>query len=145
MLAIVGSIAALVLTVGLNSVIDFHTFLVDVDNSENFLKERMIINNVDFTPSANTVIISVRNIGLNQLTIQSIAITNIDTQINILLANDPSVNTYVVQAKSKFTTPALATSCTFTPASDCATANYNISIVTDRGNIFENEVIPFRL
>ena len=151
MLGIVGTIAALVLTFGLTSIYDFNTFLIDVDVSESALKERLIINNVDFTADGTTVTIHVRNVGLNQLQIESISIINIATQDVILLYNDPNnTQTFIVLPKTKFSTPALENTggCTFSdtaPLSGCAAANYVITIVTSRGNIFENEVRPFRL
>ena len=99
MLGIVGTIAALILTFGLSSILDFHTFLVDVDISENTLKERLIINNVDFSNANKNIVIYLRNVGLNDITIDSIAVTNIDTQINILLDN-ADTTPLVLQAKA---------------------------------------------
>jgi len=77
MLGIVGAIAALVLTLGLSSITDFQTFLIDVDISEAALKENFIVEYTSFTVDAKTVILYVRNIGLNTVTIESIAIIDI--------------------------------------------------------------------
>ena len=146
MLAIVGSIAAIVLTIGLTSITDFATFLVDVDISEDTLKERIVINNVDFNNANKNVKIYLRNVGLNDITIDSIAITNIDTQESILLDN-ANTSPLVIQAKAIGNTGDLTTTISCADFSDtiCKDVNYNISVVTSRGNIFEMEVRPFRL
>lgn len=147
MLGIVGTIAALVLTFGLGSIYDFNAFLIDVDQSEASLKERVVINNVDFQADGD-IQIYVRNVGLNDVIIESFAITNIDTQIHILFKNDPSSDLLVLNPKTvgnKLFTDSL---CATFPSADTScliTAVYNISIVTTRGNIFENEVRPFRV
>ena len=87
-----------------------------------------------------------RNVGLNDITIDSIAVTNIDTQMNIFLDN-ADTTPLVLQAKAIGNTGNLATtiSCDNFSVTACKDANYNVSIVTSRGNIFENEVRPFRL
>jgi len=146
MVGIVGGIAALILTFGLASILDFQTFWIDTDQSDITLKERLVINNVTFYTNG-TVQIYVRNVGLNIVTIESFSITNIDTQINIILANDPSTDLLTLTPKAlgwkAFASGAPCT--TFPAASACATANYDVRIVTERANIFYNEVRPFRL
>ena len=153
MLGIVGTIAALILTFGLSSILDFHTFLVDVDISENTLKERLLINNVDFNAGNGEITIYVRNVGLNNVTIESFMITNIDTQVNILFKNNPTTDLLVLQAKTvgfkvfpNDSSDNLCAAFSLVSGANClSTSNYDIRIVTDRGNIFENEVRPFRL
>jgi len=144
MLGIVGTAAALVLTFGLASIFDFNQFLVDVDITENTLKESFIVEFVEFNVGALTVDIHVRNIGLNDVTVDSISIVNIDTQVFILLQTDVA---QVVQPKTKSTiTTDNVTGCvTFAaPAANCTSATYEITIATGRGNIYSIEAVPLR-
>jgi len=148
MLGIVGSVAAIILTFGLASILDFQIFFIDADQSDSTLKERLVINNVKFFANGD-IQIYVRNVGRNIVTIESFAITNIDTQIIILLKNDPNTDLLVIQAQTLGNTPLYTDGlCATFPSVDAScliTANYDIRIVTERGNIFSNEVRPFRL
>jgi len=157
MLGIVGVIAAIILTFGLASILDFQTFLIDVEETENTLKERIVINNVAFNAGNGELIIYVRNVGLNIVTIESFMITNIDTQVNILFKNDPTSDLLVLQAKTvgnkvfpnesaDNTGDNYCTAFSLVSGANClSTSNYDIRIVTDRGNIFVAAVKPFRV
>jgi len=146
MLGVVGAIAALVLTLGLSSITDFQTFLIDVDITEDTLKEKFIVEYTSFTVNAKTVVIYFRNIGHNTITIESIAITDIDTQDLLLLETsvDDFTSGLVIQPKTREDITVTADSCMFIVDTPCVDTNYLISIVTSRGNIYEIEVIPFR-
>jgi len=144
MLGIVGTVAAIILTLGLTSIYNFNTFLIDVDVEEDFIKENFIVQFVEFNIGFKTVDLHVRNIGLTDITVDSISIVNIDTQKFILLQTDVAK---VVQPKDKLTiTTAEVTDCVnfAAPAADCTDANYRITISTGRGNIYEIVVVPLR-
>jgi len=147
MLGIVGTVAALVLTFGLAAIFDFNQFLVDVDITENTLKERFIVEFVEFRIDELKVYITVRNIGLNDITIDSISIVNINTQKFILLQTDAAK---VVQPKTKLTFPtddvdsSICTTNFAAPATGCTDASYRITLATGRGNIYSIDVTPLR-
>ena len=145
MLGIVGTTAALLLTFGLAAIYDFNTFLIDVDVTEDKLKESFIVQFVEFdvTPSnsSSDVLITVRNIGLNDITVTSISIVDIDAQTFILLADDVAE---VVQPRTKSTITQTTTCPNFVIDDACMSATYKITIATGRGNIYSIETVPLR-
>jgi len=160
MLGIVASIAALVLTLGLSSIIDFQTFLIDVDVSENQLKESFIVEFVEFDIGTVNVLITVRNVGLNDITIDAISIVNFATQLSIA-HEKPHLDVItggavIIQPKTRQTLTVATTCvdpltidvtdlCIGNPEADATTVkNYVITISTGRGNIYEIEAIPLR-
>jgi len=145
MLGTVGTIAAIVLTFGLGSIYDLNTFLIDVDATEDTLKENLIIAFVEFdvTPSnsSSDVIITVRNTGLNDITIDSISIVDIDTQTFIALQTDTAK---VIPPKTKDKVTVTTTCPNFVVDDACMSANYKIILSTVRGNVYEIEAVPLR-
>jgi len=139
MLGVVGMVAAGILTLGLSSITDFQTFLLDVSITDQSLKESFIVEYVHFsTDSSGDVNIWVRNVGLNDVTIESIAITNIDTQELIKLKDDTN---YKINARD-MELIIINTSFDFS-TSTYSDASYRISLVTTRGNIYETEARPY--
>ena len=144
MLGIVGAISALILTSGLSAVTNFQQFLIDVDLTEEFLEERFIVEFVDFTPGGLTVDIYVRNIGVNLVTIHSISIVETSDQNFILLQN---TDAFLIQPRSRtvITTDDVTGCASFGSGTDCIlNKTYRITLVTDRGNIYSIETVPFR-
>jgi len=138
-------ISALILTSGLTAVTNFQQFLIDVDLTEEFLEERFVVEFVSFTvPNSKTVDIYVRNIGLNAVTISSISIVEITDQNFILLQNDDA---FIIQPRTREKITTDPADCTDDHAvdSDCVLGKtYRITLVTDRGNIYSIETVPFR-
>jgi len=143
MLGIVGTVAALVLTIGLGSIYDFNTFLVDVGSTEEDLKENFVVEFVEFQIGTDDIKLHVRNIGLNQVTINTISVVNIDTQILTKSVTDLSE---VIPPRDKAEIQVELTGCAVfaAPAADCTDASYRITLLTGRGNIYEIEVVPLR-
>ena len=144
MLGIVGIIAALVLTLGLGPILDFNTVLINAEIEEDVIKGDIIIEFVEFNVGTLTLDIHVRNVGLTDVTVDSISIINTDTQKFILQQTDVG---QVVQSKTKeaITTDNVIDCVIFAaPAVNCTDANYRITISTERGNIYEVGAVPFR-
>jgi len=145
MLGIVGTIAALVLTLGLGSIYEFNTFLIDVDIAEDVIKESFIVEFVEFdvtpTNTNDDVIITVRNIGRTDITIDIISIVNIDAQTFIAHQIDTAK---VIQPKTKDTISVETTCPNFVIDDACMSATYRITLTTVRGNIYEIEAVPLR-
>lgn len=148
MLGIVGAISALILTSGLSAVTNFSQFLIDVDLTEEFLEERFVVEFVSFkTPNSKDVEITVRNIGLNAVTISSISIVEITDQNAIQLPNSTISGNNIVQPRTVEVLTVTAINCTnnFAAGSDCIlNKTYRITLVTDRGNIYSIQTVPFR-
>lgn len=144
MLGIVGAISALILTSGLSAVTNFQQFLIDIDLTEEFLEERFVVEFVEFEKNAKTVKIYVRNIGLNLVTIDSISIVETSDQNFILLQNDDA---FIIQPRTREVITTDETNCAavFTANAACIlNKTYRITLVTDRGNIYSIETVPFR-
>ena len=143
MLGVVGSIAAIILTTGFSSITNFQQFLIDVDATEEVLQESFIIEFVNFKDTTDDIDIFVRNIGLNKINIDSITIVDISAQTHILLDNDISVD---INPRTREKIEILETDCSvvFSLGNVCTDTTYKITLVTDRGNIYSIEAVPFR-
>ena len=147
MLGIVGAIAAVILTTGLSAVTNFQQFLIDTDVTEEFLEERFVVEFVEFDAGTRNVNLFVRNIGLNAVTISSIAIVEISDQNAILLPNAITSGNIIQPRTRVMITVAIDSSdcALFTTSSDCIlNKTYKITLVTDVGNIYSIETVPFR-
>jgi len=148
MLGVVGAISALILTSGLSAVTNFQQFLIDTDVTEEFLEERFVVEFVEFAAGERNVNIFVRNIGLNAVTISSISIVEISDQNQILLPGDAISGDTIIQPRTRGTIIAgiSASDCAlFGVSSDCVlNKTYRITLVTDVGNIYSIETVPFR-
>ena len=122
--------------------INFNTFLVDVDVEEDVIKERFIVEFVDFDVGTSNVILTVRNTGLTDITIDIISIVAIDAQTFIAHQTDTAK---VIQPRTKDTIN-VTTTCVqnFVVDDACMSVNYRITLTTVRGNIYEIETIPLR-
>jgi len=146
MLGIVGAISALILTSGLSAVTNFQQFLIDVDLTEEFLEERFVVEFVEFKDGTKNLDIYVRNIGLNAVTIASISIVDISAQTVIKLQNGTITNN-IIQPRTIEVIPITSVTCSVNFGQSpnvCTDATYRITLVTDRGNIYSIETVPFR-
>jgi len=145
MLGVVGSIAAIILTTGFSSIANFQQFLIDVDATEELLQESFIIEFVGFNDGFKTLDVFVRNIGLNKINIDSITIVDTSAQTQILLDNSISVD---INPRTREQISVTGT-CSLNfdsslPLNACTDTTYRITLVTDRGNIYSIDVVPFR-
>jgi len=146
MLGIVGAISALILTSGLSAVTNFSQFLIDVDLTEEFLDERFVVEFVEFKDGTKNLDIHVRNIGLNAVTISSISIVDISSQNQIHLP-DVTLSNNIIQPRTKEVIPITNATCSVNFGASpnvCTDTTYKITLVTDRGNIYSIETVPFR-
>jgi len=158
MLGIVGAISALILTSGLSAVTNFSQFLIDVDLTEEFLEERFVVEFVEFKDMSDDVDIYVRNIGLNAVTISTISIVNVGSDPtqsqNAILLPTTITSDNIIQPRTRGIIDINLTTCLISavktdfdstlPLNACTDTTYRITLVTDRGNIYSIEAVPFR-
>jgi len=94
--AIVASIGSVLLFTGIENITSFNSFLDIVKNTEtDKINESFIIEHVRFDPVANSgekIEISIRNTGSIDITIERIAIHQIENQNLIIYDTDPNLD-----------------------------------------------------
>ncbi len=142
MLAIVVPIGVIVLTQGMNESVQFtQKISMNSDRMVQAVQEDLIFEHVRFVPSTDEVIISLRNTGTVETSINKITIVKMDTQELLLLEDnlapflsledvgDISVNANLLPAR--WDDP------------NYKDSQYKISIVTSRGNFFDIIARPY--
>ena len=144
MVAIVVPIGAVVLSQGLNEAAEFnHRLASDASFQTETAQEDVIFEHVRFVPNSTEMIVSVRNIGTVESSINKISVVKVDTQE--LLFHEDNL--------SPFLSLEDVTDISFNaelPLADWNAMNasspdsdYKISMVTGRGNFFESIARPF--
>ena len=142
MLAIVIPIGVLVLNQGMNESVQFtQKIAMNSERTIEASQEDLTFEHVRFVPSTDEVIISMRNIGTVETSINKITIIKMDTQELLLLEDnlapflsledvgDISVNANL--PPGRWDDP------------NYQNSQYKISIVTSRGNFFDTIARPF--
>jgi len=143
MLALVVPIGTVVLTKGLNEAGEISNRLASGITYQNEGgREDVVFENVRFEPAGNEVVVSLRNVGTVDLTINKITMVKGDTQD--LLIND---KTLAINAQPKvgmdITVPANLQFSQRWDDPNYVNSEYKISILTSKGNYYETVARPF--
>lgn len=143
MLAVVASIGSVILFQGITKINDFNFALAVLkDQGAESTGENMVIEHVRFNPTGTDVTFHVRNIGISAGTITTVTVVKLDTQELIISNNTLSTEIFANELVSIQKTASLSLATQWDD-SDYKTSEYRISIITQRGNVFEKVATPF--
>jgi len=143
-LAIVASIGSVILFQGLNQINTFNHDLSFHDREHNdALREDIVLEHVRFEPDSNQLELYLANVGSIDSTIMTGTVVKIDTQELLVAWEDVQLtngknSTILVDDHSKISLTAslpLATPQQWNSSAYNGTAQYQISITTDKGTI----------
>jgi len=151
---IIGSLLLLAIVVPLGSVILFNgtsqinAFNNELSNSFEYrndgVQEDLVFEHVRFNPADKAVMISIRNIGTVETTVDRITIVNMsDTKLLFKISGLGTLSTKIPLKESKlinFVAILKHPSWDFSDIGDDPDHEYKISVITERGNFFDTIV-----
>ena len=155
MLAVVAAIGSIILIQGMTGINTFTSFLETVQANQviRSTHESFIVEHVRFDPgSENQVYIWIRNTGLDDITIETVAMIKIDTQELVILnqtsnqqifPDDMKVLVNKNTSNPSVTDVTMPLSCAEWDSSPCFGADYKISITTTQGTTVDVAARPF--
>jgi len=143
LLAIVSSVGSVILIHAMGEIGAFNNKLTLFENSRfESVQEDVVFEHIQFNGTGNNLIITIRNSGTVETTINSISMMKMDTQ-DLILRDIGSKNFMLIQNVTTITKNAMLTEGTGN-WNDPFYLNkeYKISITTTRGNFFDTVVRP---
>lgn len=142
MLAIVVPLGVVILSNGMGQAANFNQKLV-MNSEKNIIavQEDIVFEHIRFVPSTSEVVISVRNIGSIDTSINKISIVKMDTQELVL--SESNLAPYLpLKDSGDISVNAILSSGKWDDV-NYKNSDYKISIVTSRGNFFDTVARPF--
>ena len=146
MVAIVVSVGSVLLFTGIENITSFNSFLEIIKNTEtDKINENFIIEHVRFDPVANSgekIEISLRNTGSVDITLERIAIHQIQNQNLIIYDIDPNLTVFSGEMKTKTYTDWIGTGIDITDVG-YADKQYRVVVTTSKGTTVETIAYRF--
>lgn len=146
MVAIVVSVGSVLLFTGIENITSFNSFLDIIKNTEtDQINESFIIEHVRFDPVTNSgenIEISIRNTGSVDITLERIAIHQIENQNLIIYDTDPNLTIFSGDMETQTYTNWIGTGIDINDVG-YVDSQYRIVVTTTKGTTVETIAKPF--